>query len=291
MADEIAPVEQPVVVEAPVVAAPAPEPAVVVEAAPAPAPVVEQPVVAPEAPVEAAPAEAPAPRPDLLKDATAEEGEPAKEPVAEKPAEPPAEKVEAAPDAPEAEPPPPVETPRLEPLAEYKYEIPEGLQFSDEQKPAFHSAVEDARNGNLQPLVAMHHEALSKYDQAASQRQVEAWHNTLNEWKTQTENDPDIGGRNLAGVQRRVAQMRDNYVSRHERGSEGWKADMADFNHMLDSTGAGNHRALWRLLDNMTRALNEGRSPTIVDPKPVPQGKRGASALYTNDRSPGNGRA
>ena len=301
MSDPTAPVEQPVAAvqssgTAPSEAVPAAEVAV----APADNGVLVSPVV--EAP---APAEAVSQEPAPASEGTAAEGERPSSLLSEATADEPTEKKEAAetepkpaeqvadpaqPD-PNADPAQPETPQRLDPLSEYKYELPETLQFSDEQRTSFHSAVEDARNGDLQPLINMHQEALASYDKAASQRQWDAWNKTLDEWRQQTEADEHVGGRNLTGVQRRVAQMRDNYVSRHERGSEGWKADMAAFNHMLDSTGVGNHPALWRFLDNVSRFLSEGAAPAIVDPKPAPMGRRGPSVLYTHDRSPGNGRA
>lgn len=265
-----APVEVAAVAEAPIVEAPAP---------------IEAPVVV-EAPVVAEPA-APATLTDLLKTASAD-GEPV-EVVA--PVDKPVEVVEAVKieePAVVAEPvvAEPVVAARLEPLAEYKYDIPEDLKLTDDQRTTFHTAVEDARNGNLQGLMDMHHQAIRAHTDWAAQNQRDVWGQQLQQWQDRVESDPDIGGAKFAGVSMRVAQLRDNFVSTHEKGTDGWKADMNEFNQMLDSTGVGNHPAMWKWANNMGKALAEAAHPTIVDPKPAPQGKRGSEVMYDNPRSP-----
>lgn len=294
---------------APPVAAP------VVEQAPAAPPIVEAPPVADGAPPAETPTspdaaatppsseatppavEPPAAPKDLLKEATVEEKpaeaapadkpaevKPEEKPVDAKPEEKPADAPEKATDA--APPADPVAPQRLEPLAEYKYEVPEGVTFTEDRRTEFHSAIEEGRNGNLQPLLDLHHQAGQELRQALEQGQRDTWNKTLETWHGETMADPDIGGAKFAGVSRRVAQMRDMYVSTHERGSDAWKADMAAFNHMLDSTGVGNHPAMWKFLNNWAAAHAEPVPPAHVNPKPAPQGKRGAEAMYDNPRSP-----
>jgi hypothetical protein len=286
MADE--PVPQPVVAPEP-----APAPAPTPEPAPAPAPVPEP---APEpAPADqaAAPVPEPAPAPkDLLKEATAEDAPKPTDASVEKPPEKPAEPkpedkpVEKPAEEKPVEPPVEIAPERLAPLAEYKYEVPEDLTLNDERRTQFHTATEEARNGNLQPLIDMHREAMLEHHQQMAQNQRDSWNRTLEGWHTETMADPDIGGDKFGGVSRRVAVMRDNHVSKHERGTPGWQQDMAEFNHMLDSTGVGNHRAMWRLLNNLAEKLGEPAHPTIIDPKPAPQGRSKAEAMYDNPRSP-----
>ena len=300
MADEPVVPEQ-VAAPAPEVAAPAAAP--VVEAA---APVVEAPVVeaaVPEAPVVEAPAAevaAPDAPKDLLKDATADGEKPADAPKpegevekpadgeksadaekpadGEKPVEPekPAEVEAAVPEAPQ----------RLEALTEYKYEVPEEIRISDTQRETFHTAIEDARNGNPQALIDLHYEAMKEFRTGVEQNQRDAWATTLQDWQSQVENDPQIGGQKFGPVSQRVAQMRDNYVSTHPHGSDEWKAEMSSFNEMLDRTGVGNHPAMWRFLDNVAKKLNEPSAPTLTNPKPAPSGKRGTEVMYDNPRSP-----
>jgi hypothetical protein len=286
MADAPVPVEQvPVVAaEVPVVAAPVVEAAPAVETAPVVAPEAPAPVA--EVPTTPSPAEAPPQGPkDLLKEASAED----------KPVEPPADKpVDAKPeekpvDAPAETPPaeaPPAEPQRLEPFAEYKYELPEDLTLTDERKTQFHSAIEDARNGNPQALVNLHREAMLEHHAAMQQHQRDSWNTTLEGWQQQVEADPDIGGTKFGAVSRRVAVMRDMHISKHERGTPAWQSDMDSFNHMLDSTGVGNHPAMWKFLNNLAERLGEPAHPAVVDPKPAPQGKRGMDAMYDNPRSP-----
>lgn len=288
MADPVPPVEI-----APAAVVEAAAPVVVAEAAPAA--VEAAPVEAAPAPVEAAPEPVPAAPIDLLKSAVAEGEKPAVEaPPAEtppegepeKPAEPATEEPKPVEEAKpiEGEPPAPV---RLDPLAEYKYELPAEIKFSDDtQRDSFHTAVEEARNGNVQALVDMHHQTMRQYAEAVGQGQREVWNATLQDWQDKTQNDSQVGGTKFEGVSRRGARLRDNYASTHPHGSTEWKADLNSFNEMLDRTGVGNHPALWRWIDNMAKALGEPAAPAITDPKPAPQGKRGADVMYDNERSP-----
>lgn len=289
MADEpIAPVVEQVVAAPPAEAAPVPAVEAVaaapaVEAVPAAAP------AAAEAPL-ATDSVAPAAPTDLLKQAVAEDvKEPPAEgekPPAEKPAEPAAEVKPPEADKPAEPAADPAAPQRLEPFAEYKYELPEDLQLTDERRASFHTAIEDARNGDPQPLIDLHREAMQEHHERMVQRQRDQWNTTLEGWQKQTESDPDVGGTKFTGISRRVAQMRDNHVSRHQRDSVGWKSDMEAFNHMLDSTGVGNHPAMWKFLNNLAEKLGEPAIPAILDPKPASAGKRNGDALYTHERSP-----
>lgn len=279
---EAAPAVAPVV-EAPAVAeAPPPADAPPAAVADAPPAVADAPVVAADAP--------PAPPTDLLKSAQADGEKPPVDapPVDAKPPEAPVEPpVDAKPpegDQPPVDAPPPAPQ-RLEPLAEYKYETPEDIKITDELRQTFHTAIEDARNGNPQALMDLHHQTMRDFAASVEQNQRTVWTQQLQDWQGQVEKDPQIGGDKFAAVSMRVAQMRDNYVSTHERGSDGWKADMASFNEFLDRTGSGNHPALWRFLDNVARVLAEPGMPSITDPKPAPQ-QRARGDFYDNPRSP-----
>lgn len=275
----------------------APAPAVAPEPAPAPAPE-PAPVVAEPAPAPAPePAPAPTPEPakapvDLLKSASAD-GEAPKD-LAAPPAEP-----EKKPDAPPAEPakePPPAEQQpdpaadppapqRLEPFTEYKYELRDGLSMTDDQRTSFHTAIEDARNGNPQALIDQHHAAMQQHHERMQQEQRDVWNGTLDRWNNETVEH--FGGpERFAPVSRRVAAIRDRFMTEHERGSPEWKDDAAKFDHMLDSTGIGNHPLMWQFLDRIAQALNEPGAPAVPNPKPAPQNRGGRETLYDNPRSP-----
>lgn len=312
MADEAPPVEQPAVAPA-VDAAPAvPPPADAAPPAAGAAPAAEAP--APVAEAAAAVAEVPPPEPavddappdprrrppSLLEKAAAEGGEPAKDgadpaeapadaPADAKPADQPAEtKPEEKPaeSGQEGDQPAAPEVQRLEPFAEYKYELPDVIQMSDDQRGQFHTAVEDARNGNIQSLVDMHRDALVAHNERLVQQQWDQFNTMVEGWQKETEADPEIGGQHWTGTQRRVAQLRDRFASRHERGSDGWKADMDRLNSVLTDTGVGNHPVLWRFLNNIADGLIESQAPGVVDPKPAPQPRqRGVKVLYDHERS------
>jgi len=293
-------------------ATPAPEPA---PAAPAPAPVVDPAPAAPEPPATPEPAPAapeppvaaaaepaaPAREPSLLEAAQPPPTEPAKAPDPAKPAEPPVADPAKKPDAPEPEKPVEApkegEQPKTEevvaepppvPPVEYKYELPPSLTMDDAQRGEFHGALDKyrANPADPSPLLEQGVKMMQAYDQVVSQRQVDAWHGTLKGWRDEVLADPVLGGAGHQTAMSKIALVRNHFMSDHAPGTPEFAADTAAFNHMLDSTGVGNHPVMLRFLHRMLPYVNEPPMPSHGDnPKPPAEKGTGGNPLHDNPRS------
>lgn len=259
------------------------------------APVVEAPVVAEKVPSLLESAEAPA---DPLKPAEEKpvEAKPAEEkPVVEdKPVEEkPAEEVKPAEEAKPEEEVAIVEPPVLDPV-DYKYELPEVVVMDDAQRGEFHTALDAFRANPVegaQSLIEMHTKAMTQYAEKVSRDQWDAFADTKKRWQVDTMADEQIGGNNWNTAKKQIALVRDQFVSRHPRGSDEYVAERNSFIHMLDSTGAGDHPAMLKFLHNFARFVNEPAAPIISDVKQVPErGHRGGNPLHDNPRSTPTGR-
>lgn len=293
MADEIAPV----VAEQPITA-----PEAVVVAAEVPVVAVEAPIVA-EQPVEVAEAAKPltvAETPSLLEEAKAPGAEdkpaevekPAEVKAEEKPAEikpeeKPAEKTEAdkpkeeAPAAPEA--PPPVD---------YKFELPENVTLPDERRTEFLGVLDAFRADptNVQPLIDMHVAEVNRQSEIIGQQQHDQFNETRKTWRDQIKADPEMGGSGFETTTRAVARMRDLLVSSHPIGTPEYDREAKEFNEAARITGFGDHPAIWRMLHNAARFLDEAQ-PLAVDIAPAPTGRQPGSRrglLYNHPNSPNN---
>jgi hypothetical protein len=294
MADPVIPVpEEPVV--APVVVPAAPPLAEATSVSHETAP-----VAAPE-PVVAAPSPEPtvAERPSLLETVSRKE-EPAKpaEAVPEKPAEP---KVEAKPDEKPADKPAEkpaehvVEAKPVEPeKVEWKFDLPATIKADEQRIGKFTGILDELltpKEGETRPqaarkLLDMHAEAMGEYAASESRRQNDVFNKMRDEWNTAIKSDPEIGGAGFETTRRHAAEMRDKFVSRHPENSAEYKQDYQNFDYFLRITGAGDHPAFWKFLNNMHRAFGEP-SPPAPGAKPTKtNGQRpGANVLYDNPRS------
>lgn len=282
-------------VAAPPVATPQPPPAV--EAAAVPAAPVE--VAAPA--VEAAPAPAvevaaPAPTPSLLETAAAEEpAKPADEVIAPAPASPKPEEPKPA----EAAAPPAVEAAPAEPAApeppaavDYKYELPEGMALPDEAKTALHGVLDAWRAdpANVQPLIDYHAQRLNDQAQFIAQEQHRVFGETKAGWRREVMGDEVLGGAGHQTSMGAVARVRNQFISDHQQGTDGWKKDVESFVLADQMTGFGDNPTVLRFLHRIARFLDE---PAVASPdiKPAPQPRpRGGAPLYDNPRSTFNGR-
>jgi hypothetical protein len=309
MADAPAvPEEKPVVADAPVVEQPvvAAEPVVVEQ------PVVETPLVE-EKPVESAPERTPS----LLEAAEApgqkdaekavEGDQPTAVKAEEKPAEPPKtgdqpatekppeQKAEEKPaeakkdgEAPAEEKP--AEKPALEAI-EYEYTVPETITMDDARRGQFKEALDGFRadpRAGVQKLLDLHSEVMAGHDKALRQQQYDVFNQTKADWRKQVTEDELIGGAGHRTAMQQIATVRNAFVSDAPFGSKQYKADMAEFVHALDSTGAGDHPAILRMLYRIGSRLNEPAAPHVIDFKPPADAARrkGGGVLYDNDRSP-----
>lgn len=292
-----APPAAPVVEAPPVVAAPVDQapPAEAPPAAPPPEPVHTPSLVAtaavpgeppaPDAPP-ASPPEAPVP--------PAEAAPPAEAPVA-----PPGEK---PPEAPPVEVAPPADAPPAEPVAppaplpvEYKYELPEGSNWGDEQRTALATTLDTFRAdpSNVQPLIDFHRSQMDEGLRAVADAALKFQHDVFTETKKAERlkimSDERLGGNGHQTAMGVVARMRDRFASNHEPGSPEHAAEIAEFNHAMDVTGAGDFHAIVRFLHNVGVDFDEPASPPPMvnnnKPPVQPNAPNGTSPLYDNPKS------
>lgn len=301
MADDNAPVVEQVVT--------APEVAVVGEQQPVVAavesPVVEQqadaPVATPEAEV-AKPATV-AETPSLLEDAKVEgektAAEPEKAAEGEKPAEVKAEEkpIEVKPeDKPaetaEADKPKEEAAPEAPAPVEYKFELPENVNLTDERKTDLFGVLDTFRTdpANVQPLVDFHVAEVNRQIEHITQQQHDVFNDTRRAWRDQIKADPEMGGSGMDTTTGEVARMRDLLVSNHPVGSPEYDREAKEANEFFRITGAGDHPVLWRMLKNAARYLDEAK-PLAIDVSPAPTGRQPGSKrglLYNHPNSPNN---
>lgn len=147
------------------------------------------------------------------------------------------------------------------------FDLPEGMQLDEtvltEATPIFKEL--GLGQEQAQKLVEFH----AKQVQAGAQKQAEAFTQLKNDWKTETENDSEIGGdkydENVKLAQATVARF----------GTDGFKKLMDDF-------GIGNHPEMVRVMAGVGRTLkedvpdSEGNAPS--------KAKDRISILYPNDK-------
>lgn len=273
-------------------------PAVADTAAPA-APVVAEAAPAPEA---AAP-EAAKPAPTLLQKFDAEQKAETDKPVEAKPdAEKPKEgaadvkpeakpgekpveaKPEAKPDGDKKPEEPKAEPAKLEPVA-YEYALPETLKMDDARKGELHAALDAFRadpSKGVQGLIDLHNKAGEELKAQVDQHQRDVWADTQKDWENRVLSDEEIGGNGHRTAMKNIAEMRDMFVPEKDR---------KDFEQFLEVTGAGNHPAFLRMLNNAHRLFGEPpMPPSEIKPSPNnganPNARKGI--LYDHPRSANN---
>lgn len=293
--------------------APAAAPAPVPVAEPATAPVAEiaqAPAPAPEpapAPVETVPAPAPdaikphTETPTLLQEVKAPGAEEPKKdevkpiegdkPAAEvkkdgeapKPAEVKAE--DAKP--PEGEKKPPEVAP--EPI-KYEFKFPDGVTADAKGVEGYTTILNKHRIAPevAQELLDLHTGQMQAFVQGELQAQHQTFGETRKAWRNEIMADPVLGGAGHQTAMAAVARMRDLFVSNHERGSDEFKKDYADFNNFLLHTGAGDHPAFVRFVHNSARFYDEAAQPPS-DIRPAPNngrapGKRSMADVYSKTK-------
>jgi hypothetical protein len=247
---------------APVTAAPAP---VVAEAAPA------APAVA--APVEAAkPVESAAPAAD------------AKAPDAAKPPETPASLLsDAGKPAPvdpaaqaDGEPAPAATEPAQAPAPTYEtFKLPDGVSLGEKELVNFTGLLGEFETGAKadhaqvqefgQKLVDLYVAEVQTLGTRLQQRQVEVWNDQNAQWVDQVRSDPEIGGNRIKTTLNIAGSVIEQYGGNAQQ--------IAELRQAFNTTGAGNHPSIVRLLHNIGKALGEGRPVPAQKPAPAPAGK------------------
>jgi len=108
-----------------------------------------------------------------------------------------------------------------------------------------------------------------KHTQASHNAPIEAWKATQDQWRSEINSDPEIGGSKLNGVKASLGKLYDSLGD----------TTLTDaFREAMDFTGAGNNPAVIRLLYRVAQRLNEGGPVRGGGPSPDGQIRPGAGA-------------
>lgn len=175
----------------------------------------------------------------------------------------------------------------VEPAPPPKYEafeFPDGLKPNETKVAEFTSILSKlelegkADHATVQKigqeLVNSYLTDIKKAAEGVSKYYQETWDKTKSDWREATVNDPEYGGNrlqtNLQAVQ--------NFLNTHGGTAE----QVAEFRNVMETTGLGNHPALFRLLVNVSQAYKEG-TPLTAN-KPVQQTQSRVKTLYAKSQ-------
>lgn len=167
------------------------------------------------------------------------------------------------------------------------YTYPEGFKADEPTVGKFNTLLTDGKltpQQRGQALVDMHASEMTRLANDMIKGQYSAFSDTRKQWREQMMKDPEIGGNGHQAALQAAARMRDLLVSEEHR---------AEFKAFSRFTGAGDHPAFIRLLNNMARFMDEPaqrpaafKPPSDIGKKPNVQsaGER-RSVLYDHQRS------
>lgn len=167
------------------------------------------------------------------------------------------------PPAAEADPEPEAD-PAPEPLTAEALTLPEGFEADEATLSSF---VETINNADLTPqeraenLLALH----AQMQETTATQMHDAWTQTQEQWRTEVQSLPEIGGQNLDQTLGSIAQVVDRYG-----GAEAREA--------FDLTGAGNHPAIIKLMASIAKDLNE--APPVSGAPPAGEPKSRAERMF-----------
>lgn len=175
--------------------------------------------------------------------------------------------------------------------AETGLKIPETLKMDDAQRGAFATALDafrtDPSAASAQQILDMGTKAMADYAEQLRRDQWSTFNSTRIGWQTEVKADPELGGAGYNTTMENISIARDVLASRHKPGTEKYQAEMKEFNDFLKVTGAGDHPAFIRLLNNARRYVGEQvKQPANPAPPPAPKAPRGKSNLYSNTEFP-----
>jgi hypothetical protein len=165
---------------------------------------------------------------------------------------------------------------------EYKFTPPEGATIDEAKITPY---VDILKENNISPEVGqklfdMHYQAIQEINNSVLADQHRAFADFRKEQQAKIMSDPELGGSGFKTVEAAVARMRDRFVPQKH---------YQEFNDFLNVTGAGEHPALWRLLNNVAKAFDEpAPTPAGGTPPPnhgKPPSRKGIKSLYTNPTS------
>jgi len=112
-------------------------------------------------------------------------------------------------------------------------------------------------------LVSLQEKTMAATSEAGSQ----AWAKTQEQWAKDVQNDPEIGGQNLAPTMGKIGQLLDTYGT-------------AELRQAFDLTGAGNNPHVVRFMSKVANVLTESG---FISANLAPTGDRSAAeTLYPN---------
>jgi hypothetical protein len=177
---------------------------------------------------------------------------------------------------------------------EYKYTLPETLKLDDAAKTNLHAAFDKFRENpaeGAQGLIDLHNKSLETFAKEVADNQRKVFYETRDGWRKEIMADPILGGsghQTTAGV---VARMRDLLVPKEmlaPRKFDDGSPRLSAFDEFLETTGAGDHPALWHLLHNAGRYLDEPAPPPPNARPTADNGRRGKTKMrdmYDHPRS------
>ena len=170
----------------------------------------------------------------------------------------------------------PAEPPKPEPLVYEPPSVPDGVTLDTERLGQFDALVgtyqvpPEAR----QELVNLHTETMRAYAEHLSSEQHRVFRETRDGWVQAFENDPELGGN------RRDTTLANALWARNALGGD--EAQLQELREMLEFTGAGDHPAMIRLLNNAALLLRERGAP----PPPLPPKSNGGGGRPEERRYP-----
>ncbi len=166
---------------------------------------------------------------------------------------------------------PTVEQPKVEapaPLTAEAIVVPEGFEIAEGPRDEFLSIMNDAALdpvARANALIALQ----AKLSQEASEAGSQAWETLQSTWRTEVENDPEIGGAKLAPTLHSISKLFNEFGSQEVRDA-------------FDHTGAGNNPHIVKFMAKLAAQLTEGRP---VVPSGVTSQENLADTLYNHPSS------
>lgn len=159
--------------------------------------------------------------------------------------------------------------------ASYEVTLPEGITRDDPLVTAF---LEGAAGAKLdaKAVQAVLDTAAPKVIEAMA-APYRAWETLNNEWMAAIKADPDVGGANLTPSVNRVAAFLDRHGS-------------PEVLQALKTTGAINNPAVFKLMNKIATAYEEGGATPAGNSAPQPTGLTAAQRMYPSAAQP-NGAA
>lgn len=174
----------------------------------------------------------------------------------------------------------PAELPKIDYFdGEKAIKLPEVLKMDDAAKASFTEALDSFRKDpsmGAQAIIDMGAKAFQDYATELHAKQWQTFNEMRGGWVKDVMSDPVLGGAGHDTAMGTVARVRDRIISNAPVGSERYKTEQAEWQQFLDTTGAGDNRALLRALHNAGRFIDEAK-PVTPDIRPAKDNGRGPS--------------